>query len=62
MDLLGVEKADPIVRGWLADARTSIHAILDRIDGAAVIDSKGIPIYTLKLGKVKPETVEQTES
>jgi hypothetical protein len=53
-----LQESDQIVKGWLVDLRVTVHAILDRIDGTALVAGPNeVPLIKLKLGKVKPETV-----
>jgi hypothetical protein len=52
-----LQESDQMVKGWLVDLRVTAHAILDRVDGAALLDSKGNAMFKIELGKVKPETV-----
>jgi hypothetical protein len=42
----------------LAEARISVHAVLDRIDGTTIYGPNNVVMFRLQLGKVKPETVE----
>lgn len=58
MDPLEIKARINEAKELLAEARISIHAILDRIDGTTIKGPGGVVMFTLELGKVKPETTE----